>query len=381
MIVDLDTMEEVSLETLHGEIIPDEEPFEPSRLDLLTRKKMGNIPGLFDWMPDADKRRTPFPFGIAATLFLILGLGTLLWFRPKPVPVTIATRPIEAILHWQLGTGTTTTDSMALEEMKQDTPYRAGTMQVARMGNEFFVRQRQDRKAAAGDTIVYHFNVKGNENIQVFFEDATRMQLAPNSTLTFVDYPPGTTQKERELECDGEVLVDITPNYQLPTIIKTRRQRITVLGTFFKIRDYKTEDTSAVFCYTGKVSVKDSGTTTAILEGTKRATVHPGGEINVSHNDFPLAKWSSKELVFDFSNDNLNDAMREIARWYGMPTVAFEGSIDRKTRGMVFTGPLSRYQTLQQLLSILDRKDLHFSIQGQRILVEGTSGRLDQNRP
>lgn len=345
----------------------EEEEIDYSRLDRLMKQKLGHVRGLLDWIPDAEKQRSLFPFGIAAAVFLVLGLGTLLWMRPRPGIITTSPRPILATLHW--GLGTEATDSMTLGNMKQDTPYRAGAMQIARMGNEFFVRVRQGGEAAQGDTILYHFAVNGNENIQIFFEDATRMQLARNSNLTFHDYPPGTLQKERELECDGEVLVNVNPDYVIPTVIKTRRARIAVIGTFFKFRDYKTEDTSAVFCYNGKISVTDPTATAQILGPGQRATVLPGRGIILSSNDFPMAKWSSKELVFDFSNDNLEDAMREIARWYGVPEVKFDVSIDKKTRGMVYIGPLSRYLTLQQLLSVLERKGVHFSIQGKEILV------------
>ena len=374
MMADLDTMEEVPLETLPGEITLEEEKFEPSRLDILTRKKIGNISDLFDWMPDDGEKRSFFSYKIAAAIAVVLGLGALLWIRPQPHATPVAVHPFKAMLHWRLGR--VVMDSIALEEIKQDTPYKAGALQIARMGNEFFVRQRQDPKAAQGDTIVYHFNVKGNEEIQIFFEDATRMQLAANSDLTFQEFPPGTTQKERELECNGEVLVNVAPNYQLPTIIKTRRARIAVLGTLFKLRDYSSEDSSAVFCYNGRVAVKDPGAATEILDGGQRATIRLGRGIDVSSNDFPVAVWSSKELVFDFSNDNLNDAMHEIARWYGMPEVKFDLSVDKTTRGMVYSGPISRYLTLQQLLNILERKGVHFSIQGQEILVEGTNADL-----
>jgi len=354
----------------------EEEAFEPSRLDRLTKQKIGNIPGILDWIPDAEKQRSRYPVGIAATVLLILGFSALLWLRSRPGVLT-ATRPIEAMLHWQLGTNAI--DSLALEEMKQDTPYRVDAIQIARMGNEFFIRERQEGRAALKDSLIYHIYLKGSENIQVFFEDSTRVQLGQRSALSFVVYPIGIVQKERQLNCDGEILVDVSPDYQIPTKIKTRRQQIAVLGTFFKLRDYQTEDTSAVLCYRGKVAVSDSASKTTILHAAQRATVLPGRNIKVSSNDFPIAHWSSKELLFDFSNQDLDDAMREIARWYGMPRVQFEGSVDRKTRGMVFTGPLSRYLSLQKLLSILEREDLHFSIRGKTILVEGTGGRLDHN--
>lgn len=355
-----------------------ENEFEPSPLDKLTKKKIGNIPGVLDWIPETGKQRSLFPYGIAASILLILGFGTALWLRSKSGSGNTTLHPIEATLHWQSDTGPA--DSLLLRQMQEGMAYPAGAIQIARMGNQFFVLQGPDEAAAETDTLVYHFSVRGKENIQVFFQDSTRMELSPNTILSFHAYPPGTPMKEKQLACNGEALFDINPNYQIPTVVKTLKEKITVLGTLFGLRDYKTEDTSAVFCYGGRVAVKDSNSATTILDSAQRATVRPGSGTKVSKNDFIQAKWSSPELLFDFSNVNLDDAMHEIARWYGMSKVEYIGSMDRKTRGKVFIGQLSRYLTLQQLLSILERYNLHFSIQGSTILVRGNIGRLDHNR-
>ena len=87
--------------------------------------------------------------------------------------------------------------------------------------------------------------------------------------------------------------------------------------------------------------------------------------------DFPQALWSSPELVFDFTHLDLDSAMNEIANWYGFTKIVFQHGVKRNIPGMVYAGLLSRYLTLNQLLSIIERSDLHFSIreQEQTILV------------
>lgn len=350
-------------------IMAEEEEIDYSRIDRLTKQKIGNVPGLLDWVPDTDRQWALFPYGIAAAIILILGLGTLLWWRSKPGTGNMAIKnPIEATLNWGA------TDSMVLREMKEGSAYSAGAIQIARMGNQFFVLQGAEEDRPSTDTLAYHFVVKGGERIQVFFQDSTRMELSPHTILTFHVYPRGTLLKEKQLACDGQALVDVSPNYEIPTVVQTLRQKITVLGTFFGLRDFKREDSSAVFCYSGRVAVKDSGRSTAIINSAQRATVRPGQGIKVSANDFPQPQWSSAELLFDFSNADLDDAMNEIAHWYGMSRVEYIGLINRKTPGKVYTGQLSRYLTLQQLLSILERYNLHFSIQGKTILVRGSGG-------
>ena len=378
--VDIDIMEELSLETLPGEIASEEEELDPSRLDKLTKRKIGNIPGILDWIPDAEKQRASFPYGIAGSILLILGFGVGLWLRPKTGTGYTTAHSVEPMLCWQSDTGAG--DSIRLKQMAEGRAYPAKAIQIARMGNEFFILQGPNETGTDMDTLVYYFNVNGDKNIQLFFPDSTRVELSPNSTVSFRVYPRGTRLKEKQLACNGEALFDVHPNCQIPTIVKTLRQEIRVLGTVFESRDYKTEDSSAVFCYSGKVKVvvKDSSTKTAIVDSAQRATMRRGRGIKVTTNDFTGKEFSSPELLFDFSNEDLDDAMSEIARWYGMSNVEYIGSIDRKTRGKVLIGQVSRYLTLQQLLSILDRYDLHFSIQGNTILVRGSGGHPDHNR-
>ena len=97
---------------------------------------------------------------------------------------------------------------------------------------------------------------------------------------------PGCRQSERQITCNGEALFDIDPKYAIPTVIKTLKQEVTVLGTLFKCRDFKTEDTGAVFCYNGRVSVRGSNKTKKILDSAQRATVHPGRGIGRNAKPF-----------------------------------------------------------------------------------------------
>ena len=350
------------------------------RLDRLTKQKIGNIPGVLEWVPTNPKERNllPYSIGVAASILLIAGVA--LWFsRGARTSKTAANYPIKATLRWQptFGNGSETGvgDSIVLGDIEEGKAYKAGAMRIARAKNELFITLWPDRAAAGTDTLAYHLRIYGKENAQLFLGERIRTQLPPSSSLSFSSFPGDTILRENWLSCDGEVLFDIRPDPQTPTVVKTRKQTITVLGTFFGVRDYNTEDTGAVFCYTGKVSVKDLDNTTRTLFASQRVTVEPGHELKVSTGDFPEAHWSSEELCFNFSNMELNSAMNEIASWYGLAKVRYQGEIDTTARGVVYTGKLSRYLTPQQLVVILDRNDLHFSIQDGAILVRGSTNR------
>jgi transmembrane sensor len=340
------------------------------KLDRSLKKKIGDLPGILDWVPIPHKAPT-LPLNIAASFLLILAAAW--WFAHKSSTSELAShQPVAGTLRWH-------SSSIDLGAMEQGIAYKAGGIQIARMGNQFFIIPEQYMAAAITETLPYDLTVNGKEDIQVFLPDSTRAQLSPSTSITFHIYPPGTPLKEKQFACDGQALFDIGHNFAIPTVVKTQKQEITVLGTLFKVRDYKKEDTSGVFCYTGKISVLDTNKSITTLLPSQRVTVQPRHELKVSTGDFPKAQWSSPELLFNFSDLDLDSAMTEIAHWYGITKVNYQDGIDRKTPGTVFTGNISRYLTLQQLLSILERSDLHFLIQGQEILVRGSTSRPDHS--
>lgn len=320
-----------------------------SRLDQLLEVEVENI-------DEPIQRRLLPPYSIAAATLVLLSIGWWLVYR-SGMNETAPLLPAEATLRWSA-------DSMNLGEMMEGKAYKAGAIQIARMGNEFFVIREPAMTPATAEILQYELNVGGKENIQVFFPDSTRVQIYPNSSISFTGYPSGALLKEKRLSCNGQVLFNASHHCQIPLVIEAPKQKITVLGTLFEVRDYSKEDTGAVFCYTGKVSVK-AANNTRILSAMQRLTTQPKHKIKLSMGDFPQAQWSSPELFFDFTHLDLDSAMNEIASWYGFTKIVFQHGVKRNIPGMVYAGLLSRYLTLNQLLSIIERSDLHFSIQEQ----------------
>ena len=408
---DLTRMEELTLKKLLGEITPEEDKdleamaqaseenrrfidrlspkafreqdypneIDLDRFDRLTRRKIGNIPGVLDWIPATGEKRSlrPYIIGTAACLLLLFGSW---WFLHQSHTAETANNPMVATLSWETNSdydqGTNDAGSIALGDMKEGQAYIAGAIQIARIRNQLFII---DTVTARTANLTYHLKDEGKGDVRVFFHDTSSMQLSTGSSLSFFTHPSGTVLKEKRLACEGQVLFNIGHNFNIPTVVQTLKQEIAVLGTFFMVRDYKSEDTGAVFCYSGEISVRDAERRTRIVPATYRVTAKPSHGLILSSGDFPKANWSSPELLFDFSDMDLDDAMKEIAAWYGISNVWFQPGIDRKRPGRVFTGKVSRYLTLRQLLSILDRNDLHFSIRGRELYVTGSTDRPDHD--
>jgi ferric-dicitrate binding protein FerR (iron transport regulator) len=331
-------------------------------LDRKMKLRLGLDYPLSEWAPGMTPlRRIARPLAVAAS---ILAVAVATWglyakFRRDETDNLPA---INATLTCQ---GTT----FDLGDMGQGKAYKAGQIQIDRMGNEFFVHQRPDPWTATRGGVEYSLKNEGKD-IQVFFQGATRMQIYKNSGITFTSYPTDTTLTNKEMACYGRVLFNVDHNAQTPFFVRTPKQEIAVLGTCFEVHDYTKEDTGAVFCYSGKVRVEGPRSQPHVITARQRITVDPKTAPRISTGDFPEAHWSSAELVFNFTHIDLDSAMKEIAQWYDVPYVHFQPGIDRRKPGTVYTGKISRYLSLRQLLDILERDDLHFTIQGQTILVK-----------
>jgi hypothetical protein len=415
---DFTRIEELTWKKLLGEITPDEEkellvlakaskedqewvdrmlsePFRQKlrdlrkidyrKLDRAMNKKIAEGPGVLDHIPVTTiLPRFARPLRIAASIAVVAAslAGLSKWvFHKHPMADSASHHLVKATLCWQatsdvpgIAENSPGCNTIELGEMADGKPYKAGQIQINRMGNEFWVHQAATITSAGAGIVQYKLTVAGMENIQLFFQEGTRTQIYPGSGLFFNSYSSNSTSMDRRMTCYGRVLFNVSHNVEHPFVVKTPKQEITVLGTLFEVHDYTREDTGAVYCFSGKVSVKDSGRAPRTLNALQRITVHPARPPIVSTGDFPQTQWSSPELFFDFSDLSLDSAMKQIAQWYAMSNVEFQPGMNKKKRGAVYIGKISRYLSLEQLLSIIERNDLHFAIRDRTILVTNKTG-------
>jgi len=71
-----------------------------------------------------------------------------------------------------------------------------------------------------------------------------------------------------------------------------------------------------------------------------------------------------KNGVFIFAKADLQNVMRQLARWYDVE-VQYEGNIRIRT----FSGKIERELSLADLLDGLKRSDVHFRIEGKKLIV------------
>jgi transmembrane sensor len=191
---------------------------------------------------------------------------------------------------------------------------------------------------------------------QVILSDGTKVWLNAASSLTF---PTAFAGKERKVTLSGEGYFEVAKNKAMPFKVENAAQEIEVLGTHFNVSAY----------------VDDHLTRTTLLEGSillnHQTLLKPGEQavnsetgISIQHTDTENAvAW--KNGKFKFTNENITDLMRKVARWYNVEIV-YDGPMTHKD----FSGSVSRFDHISKILDLLESTNtVHFKVQGRRITV------------
>jgi transmembrane sensor len=195
----------------------------------------------------------------------------------------------------------------------------------------------------------------------VVLPDGTRVWLNAASSLRF---PTAFMGKTREVTLHGEGYFEVAKDAGHPFVVQLEKGAVEVLGTHFNITDYADEQTVATTLLEGAVRVQQGGAATILQPGEQSKWSRENRPPQVSKVDTE-ATIAWKNGLFTFSNTDINEVMRQLARWYDVEVV-YEAPVNIRLNGMI-----SRYSSLSQVLKILELTgEAHFTIAGRKITVK-----------
>lgn len=290
-------------------------------------------------------------YGWAAAAVVLAMAGLMqYWFRaevsPKiavsPPAVDIAPGHSGAVLH--LSDGST----VVLDSAQNGT--------VAILGKVQAIKEDGTLKytGSTNEEIYHTVSTNKGRQWQMTLADGTKVWLNAASSIR---YPLSFTDNERSVEITGEVYFEVTHNEARPFKVKARGQVIEDLGTIFNVNAYADEDALR----------------TTLLEGAVRiggVTLKPGEQGIIKDGSLKVSPVNTEQVVawkngfFSFKKTPLKEVMLQLARWYDVE-VAYEGNIP----DMKFGGKINRNSNASQVLTILEESNIHFKIQGKKIIV------------
>jgi transmembrane sensor len=195
---------------------------------------------------------------------------------------------------------------------------------------------------------------------QVILPDGSKVWLNNASSLR---YPVAFTGNIREVELNGEAFFDIAPNAHQPFKVKVGRTLIDVLGTSFNITAYADESNIKATLLSGGVRVTN-GEIQTVLKPGEQAQVNKIGQLKVLRNVDVDGVVAWKNGWFHFDHADLKTVMRMLARWYDAEIV-YQGTVSDRD----FGGDIQRNLNLSQVLEILQKNQVHFSLEEKKIIV------------
>ena len=203
----------------------------------------------------------------------------------------------------------------------------------------------------------------------VTLADGSKVWLNAASSLKF---PTTFTNGSRIVELHGEAYFEIAKvtspktKMRVPFLVKAGKGTIEVLGTKFNVNNYSEERSMVTTLLEGSVQVVAPGS-------SKQEKLTPGQQAVLSNSTSSLSvndadaesiiSWTKGDFYFDKAD--LQDVMRQLARWYDIDVVYDEPGIVSLQR--TFQGAIQRNLPLSEVLPQLER------IGNVRLTITGTT--------
>jgi transmembrane sensor len=194
---------------------------------------------------------------------------------------------------------------------------------------------------------------------QLNLADGSKVWLNSSSSLRF---PIFFSEDNREVELKGEAYFEVSKDTKRKFSVRSGIQTVEVLGTQFNINAYSDEKSIKTTLFEGEIRVIDLKTNhSKLLKPGEQSNIDQSIEIKRIDTQTEIA-W--KEGYFHFKKADIETVMRQLGRWYGV-TARYEGNLPERH----FSGAISNSLTLLEVLEILEKSDIHFSLDGREVVV------------
>lgn len=299
------------------------------------------------------KRRS---FRYAAAVLLLLSAGTYFWSLNKgteqpPASANIVIEPGREGAVLTLADGS----KVVLDSLGNGVVANQGGVQVLLQNGQ--LAYDGSSKEIAFNTIT---TPKGRQ-FRLQLPDGSKVWL---NAASAIKYPTVFTGRERLVELEGEAYFEVTKNAAMPFKVAARDAQVEVLGTSFNINAYRNESVIRTTLLDGVVRL-NAYQQSQMLKPGQQAVAKPAGERLEVVNNADLDKVMAwKNGLFNFEDASLEEVMRQLERWYDIEVTYAKGIPPIR-----FGGEINRQNTLQDVLQILEKSNVHFRFEESRKLV------------
>lgn len=189
------------------------------------------------------------------------------------------------------------------------------------------------------------FATEPGAQLMVELPDGSTVNLAPNSTVTFME----KWEANREVMLSGQGFFEVKAGSNFE--VKTAHGEVSVLGTSF---DVKALNSLEVYCESGKVLVEAEGQKTVLTQGMSSKIQNK--QLVTQTNAAKKAQWLEGNLSFE--NESLENVLNEIERFYNVEIEC------AKSNDKFYTGQFTLNNLEEALTLVCAPFALNYSIDG-----------------
>lgn len=210
-----------------------------------------------------------------------------------------------------------------------------------------------------GGQVLYNtMSTPKGRQYRIALPDGSEVWLNASSSIRF---PTVFKGGERIVEVKGEVYFEVARDKTKPFRVQVNGSLdVEVLGTHFNINAYDNEQTINTTLLEGSIKVNG-----AAINPGQQAQVGATNRDKVFVNDADIAKVMAwKNGLFDFDNVKLEDAIRQLERWYDVEVIYENGIPD-----IELMGKLSRGVNLNDLMGVLESLGVNAQLTGRKLII------------
>lgn len=313
--------------------------------------------------PENDKKTRLWPrIAAAASILIFLSTGGYFIFHKKQIPQQVAQeKPInikpgskKAIL--KLANG----QRIALNEAPAGTLAKQGNATITKTTDGQVTYNAQNSSGKTED-IYNTITTQRGGYYPLKMADGT---VAILDAASSIKYPVTFNGKERRVEITGQVYFIVAHNVAKPFKVAVNGQTIQDIGTEFNVNAYGDEPYIRTTLVEGSVKVTKQSQSVLLVPGQQALVDLAKSTLRVQAvNVKDVLAWKNGQT--SFSNEDIQEIMRSVSRWYDVD-IQYEGQIPTRH----FDGSISRNANLSDLLKILEFNNIHFAVSGKTITVK-----------
>jgi ferric-dicitrate binding protein FerR (iron transport regulator) len=294
----------------------------------------------------------------AASVLFLLGLGYW-FFNHRQSSEEVVVKDIEAPQANRAVITLADGKKVYLDDRTTGTIASEGNTNIVKTEDGKIIYNLNDVAVASGqyNTLT---NPRGSKVVDLTLSDGSRVWLNAGSSVI---YPVVFTGNERKVTMNGEAYFEVAHNAGMPFKVAKGAMEVIVLGTSFNVNAYDDESAIKVTLLQGSVKTTAGRLPEIVLK--------PGEQAQIS-NDIKVLKevdlerevaWKSG--MFRFKDTNIEEIMRQVARWYDVE-IEYKGN----PAGLTLGGSVSRQANVTELLKRLEATGLlSFKIEGRKVMV------------